>query len=151
MDQRVEKILKIMQENLHRDLSLSELAHSVNLSTWRVGHVFRLAIGMSPIQYLRLLRMERARNLLETSFLSVKEISYQVGLKDESHFVRDFKKAYGMGPTPYRTEFNSQQANESDDAGHSLNKANVPKALAAKHCVLLSLNVLNCVAQFFSA
>ena len=43
--------------------------------------------------------MEKARYLLETSLLSVKEITHSVGLNDESHFVRDFKKAYGVPPT----------------------------------------------------
>ncbi len=106
MDHRVEKIQKIMRENLHREVSLRELAGSVNLSVWRLSHIFRSDVGMSPIKYLRLLRMERARQLLETSYLSIKEIGYHVGLNDESHFVRDFKKAYGAPPTLYRLQFN---------------------------------------------
>ena len=56
--------------------------------------------------------MERAKYLLETGFLSIKEITYSVGLSDESHFVRDFKKAYGIAPTNYRMLFNSEQPNE---------------------------------------
>ena len=139
-----------MRENLHRDLSLAELAQSVNLSIWRLSHVFRSAVGMSPIHYLRFLRMERAKYLLETSFLSVKEIAYQVGVRDESHFVRDFKKTYGVPPTSYRTAFNRQQLKESDDTGHAQRKAIANKTVAAKHCLLLSLNVLNCLGQFFS-
>jgi AraC-like DNA-binding protein len=57
--------------------------------------------------------MERARYLLETSFLSVKEIAYSVGLSDESHFVRDFKKAYGAPPTRYRMRSSGAHLNES--------------------------------------
>jgi AraC-like DNA-binding protein len=41
--------------------------------------------------------------LLTTTFLSVKEIASRVGLADESHFVRDFKRIYGMTPSEYRT------------------------------------------------
>jgi len=64
--------------------------------------------------------MERARYLLETSFLSVKEIGYQVGLNDESHFVRDFRKVYGDAPTRYRSRnhtelLNSGNAEKPDD------------------------------------
>ena len=51
---------------------------------------------MSPHQYLRLLRMERAGYLLETSF------TRKVGVPDESHFSRDFKEVYGASPTRYR-------------------------------------------------
>jgi transcriptional regulator GlxA family with amidase domain len=57
---------------------------------------------MSPHQDLRLLRMERAGNLRETSFMSVREIRRKVSVSDESRFSRDFKKAYGASPTRYR-------------------------------------------------
>ena len=150
MDQRVDKVMRMMRDGLHEELSLAGLAQSVNLSVWRLSHIFRSEVGMPPIQYLKALRIERARYLLETSFLSVKEIAHIVGLNDESHFVRDFKKTYGVPPTSYRTAFNRQHLNESDDAGHAQSKASANKALAAKHCLLLSLNVLNCMASFFS-
>jgi AraC-like DNA-binding protein len=48
--------------------------------------------------------LEKAKYLLESSFLSVKEITYRVGINDESHFVRDFKKAYGNAPRQHRTK-----------------------------------------------
>lgn len=60
---------------------------------------------MPPAKYLRLLRMQEARELLETTFLSVKEIRTRVGFGDESHFMRDFKKACGMTPAQYRQEY----------------------------------------------
>jgi transcriptional regulator GlxA family with amidase domain len=75
-----------MLDNLHRKLPLGEGANSVNLSVCRLCCLFKSATGMSAHQYLRLLRMERARNLLETSFMSVREITRQVGVSDESHF-----------------------------------------------------------------
>lgn len=105
---------------------------------------------MPPIQYLKVLRIERAKHLLETSFLSIKEITHIIGLNDESHFVRDFKKIYGVPPTLYRTAFNREHLNDSDDADHAESEARVNKARAAKHCLLLSLNVLNCIANFLS-
>lgn len=115
VDQRVEKILKVMRDDLREELSLAGLAHSVNLSVWRLSHIFRAEVGMSPIQYLKVLRIEKAKHLLETSFLSVKEITHIVGLNDESHFVRDFKKAYGVSPTPYRLQFNGGHATDSEN------------------------------------
>ncbi|MGH9908038.1 MAG: helix-turn-helix domain-containing protein, partial [Pyrinomonadaceae bacterium] len=64
MDRRIQKVQQTMRDNLHKDLSLTRLAQSVNLSVWRFCHVFRSDVGMSPIQYLRLLRMEKAKHLL---------------------------------------------------------------------------------------
>jgi AraC-like DNA-binding protein len=46
--------------------------------------------------------MQQAATLLTTTFLSVKEIVRRIGLTDESHFVRDFKRIYGMTPSEYR-------------------------------------------------
>ena len=105
LDKRVEKIIEMMREDVRGELSLSEFAQSVNLSIWRLCHIFKSDVGMPPMRFLRLLRMERAKDLLESSFLSVKEIAYRVGLNDESHFVRDFKATYGSSPACYRTQF----------------------------------------------
>src|SRR5688572_22107049 len=97
----------MMRADVRGELSLSEFAQSVNLSVWRLCHIFKSDVGMPPMRYLRLLRMERAKDLLESSFLSVKEIAFRVGMNDESHFVRDFKSTYGSSPACYRTQFRS--------------------------------------------
>jgi len=110
VDKRVEKIIQMMREDVRGELSLGEFAQSVNLSVWRLCHIFKSDVGMPPIRYLRLLRMERAKNLLESGFLSVKEIAFQVGLNDESHFVRDFKSTYGFSPALYRSQFKNKTA-----------------------------------------
>ena len=139
MDLRVQKIQQMMRDNLQRELSLSKFARSVNLSVWRFCHVFRSEVGMSPIQYLRCLRMERARQLLESSFLSIKEIGHLVGLKDESHFVRDFKKAYGLSPKCYRTLFKSGQSTESHNEDDSRGETLKGLTETAKRHILPSL------------
>jgi two-component system response regulator YesN len=54
------------------------------------------------MRHLQLMRMKKAQNLLETTLLSVKEIMVRVGIKDRSHFERDFKRIYGLTPTQYR-------------------------------------------------
>src|SRR5688572_27686994 len=109
MDSRVQKVQQIMRENLDRELPLVELAQYVNLSPWRLCHLFRADTGMPPIKYLRQLRLEAAKQLLEVSFLSIKEITYKVGINDESHFVRDFKRMYGLPPSVYRMVFTQQR------------------------------------------
>ena len=57
---------------------------------------------MAPAHYLRALRLEQARELLQTSRLTVKQIMNEVGVEDKSHFAREFKKTYGLTPTAYR-------------------------------------------------
>lgn len=132
-----------MRANLHKEVSLSELAQSVNLSVWRLSHIFNSEVGMGPIKYLRYLRMDRARELLETSYLSVKEIGYHVGLNDESHFVRDFKKVYGAPPKVYRRQFKTTGSNVSGNLKSLGNEFQQGLAKAAKGCALISLNLLS--------
>ena len=111
-----------MRDDVRGELSLAEFAQSVNLSVWRLCHIFKSDVGMPPIRYLRQLRMERAKDLLESSFLSVKEIAFQVGLNDESHFVRDFKSTYGYSPALYRSQFrNNGSGNGHNGNGHGHN------------------------------
>ncbi len=78
------------------------MAESVNLSAPYFCYLFKTITGVPPAKYLKSLRMQQAATLLTTTFLSVKEIVRRVGLTDESHFVRDFKRLYGMTPSEYR-------------------------------------------------
>ena len=138
-----------MRNDVRGELSLTDFAQSVNLSVWRLCHIFKSDVGMPPIKYLRLLRMERAKGLLESSFLSVKEIAYQVGLNDESHFVRDFKSTYGFSPAIYRAHFrrNSNEnanGNGGMDQPHNVaqgSKVRQQLALIAKQSILPSLHL----------
>src|ERR1044071_9183440 len=141
----------MMRDNVGGELSLAEFAQSVNLSVWRLCHIFKSDTGMPPIRYLRLLRMEKAKGLLESSFLSVKEIAYQVGMNDESHFVRDFKSTYGFSPALYRSQFKNNALEEGHNGNGNGNgngkvsseKKNVREQLVqiAKHSILPSLHV----------
>jgi len=144
MDKRVEKIIEMMRDDVRGELFLAEFAQSVNLSVWRLCHIFKSDVGMPPIKYLRLLRMERAKGLLESSFLSVKEIAFQVGLNDESHFVRDFKSTYGYSPAIYRSRYK----HNSNGGGNGVDQPLTPQpgkmgqqlARAAKQSILPSLH-----------
>lgn len=91
-----------MKKNLARKLSLAELGRQVNLSPSHLSRIFKAETGQAPLQYLRQVRMERSGELLRTTFLTVREIRSLVGITDEGHFLRDFKKAHGMTPREYR-------------------------------------------------
>jgi AraC-like DNA-binding protein/CheY-like chemotaxis protein len=103
MDPRVEQIVRTLREEFHRDPSLIEMAQIVNLSPSRLRYLFKKETGVAPGHFLRTYRLEQAKELLENTFLSVKEIIRRVGVNDQSHFIREFKKAYGLTPAQYRT------------------------------------------------
>jgi len=105
MDDRVRKVIALMKEHLHQGWPASRWAQFVNISPSRLHQLFKDETGSPPARYLRRLRMNCAKKLLETSYLSVKEVMARVGLADESHFVRDFKRDYGCTPARYRERF----------------------------------------------
>ena len=102
-DRRIQQIKHTLQHKNASRLTVRDLAASVNLSVSRTQHLFKEQTDITLGQYLKALRLRRAKELLETSYLSVKEIVAELGRSDQSHFCRDFKKAYGISPAKYRT------------------------------------------------
>ena len=105
MEPRIHRAIRLMTVDLGREVSLNELAQALNLSTSRLRHLFKEKTGVTPAQYLKARRMQRAKELLEATFLNVKEVMLKVGVKDKSSFVRDFKKFYGLSPSRYRFQY----------------------------------------------
>lgn len=102
MDPRVQTIITLMGKNLENEIPLNELVRHVNLSPSHLQRLFKAEVGITTFRYMKLLRMERAKYLLESGFLSVKEIMKTVGINNRSHFVKDFKRLYGRTPTQLR-------------------------------------------------
>jgi len=102
MDLRVLKVIDYIEANPHRCVPLEKLAKSVNISSSRLRHLFKDEVGVSPKQYLRMIQMEHAKHLIENTYLNVKEVMTKVGVRDESHFVRDFERTYGLTPGRHR-------------------------------------------------
>ena len=102
MSERVQRIIELMHGDPSRTFSLGEMADSVNLSPPYFCYLFKSITGVPPAKYLKSLRLQQAATLLTSTSLSVKEIVRRVGCTDESHFVRDFKRRYGMTPSEYR-------------------------------------------------
>jgi AraC family transcriptional activator of mtrCDE len=116
MEPRIRRIIQLITVDLRREIELDELAHSFNLSESRLRHLFKKEMGISPVQYLKAQRMQQAKELLEKTYLSVKEVMLRVGISDQSHFVKDFKKMYGLSPAQYRRQCLSHKGDsETDD------------------------------------
>jgi len=126
IDHRVKMVIRFIEENGDRQLSLNEIALSINVSPWHLCRLFRMGTGTSVNQYLLNLRMQKAKELLETTCLRVKEIMNQVGIRDESHFARTFKKLFGVSPSQHRALHRAQLSAISattDPARNSLEAA----------------------------
>ena len=91
-----------LQDQLHQEISIGELAEHLQCSTRTLNRRFRSATGQTPSVYLRSHRLVAARELLRTTNLSVGEVAFRVGLHDVSYFTSLFQKAVGMTPAKYR-------------------------------------------------
>lgn len=102
MDTRIADIIARMEETLEAAPRVPTLAAQVRLSPSRFAHLFRAETGMPPGRYLHRMRMQRARVLLERTFLSVRDVMARVGFRDPSHFARDFRRFHGTAPSAVR-------------------------------------------------
>ena len=100
-DPRISRALNLLSSQLSRK-PLDDVARELNLSSSRLRHILRDATGVSPRRFVKHQRLLRAKELLETTFLSVKEVMSTAGLTDMSHFVRDYKLTFGETPSQTR-------------------------------------------------
>ena len=104
-DIRITQVVSLIAFSFNRDLNFNELAKTFHISPSRLRHLFKQQTGVSFGKYLRQVRIKQAKHLLETTFMSIKEIAQRVGIRDSSHFVRDFEKEYRLSPKQYRKKY----------------------------------------------
>jgi AraC-like DNA-binding protein len=101
-DPRILLSLELLQGKRLDAKGLVEISAQLHMSPSRWRHLFKRDTGLPPARWYKLRRMRQAKQLLEESFLSVKEIASIVDFADVSHFVRDFKNIYGRTPKQVR-------------------------------------------------
>jgi AraC family transcriptional regulator len=99
-----QRVLSYIEEHLHRDIGLGELAASVSLSAHYFIEAFKKTIGMPPYRYLLHRRVQRAKDLLLREDLSPAKIAEEVGFSSQSQLTINFRKIVGTTPARYRRE-----------------------------------------------
>lgn len=92
---------ELMDEQLHRKLSLDEMAQQMGLSKFKFARLFKATRGISPAHYLLVKRIERAKTLLRQG-CPLADTPFQVGFYDQAHFSRAFRRVTGVTPGSYR-------------------------------------------------
>ncbi|HET9485525.1 MAG TPA: helix-turn-helix domain-containing protein [Xanthomonadales bacterium] len=100
-----ERAEKFLQRELHREISVAQLAEHVGASERSLLRHFRSHYGASPIAQIQRMRVERAKALLEATHLSFDEIVARCGYSDTSSFRKLFKRATSLTPADYRQRF----------------------------------------------
>ena len=97
----IEKLIARLNRHYMESWNVQDMADYCHLSADYFSHRFKEFTGVSPIQFLNNLRIERAKELLLAEHLSVSEVAEVVGYKDPLYFSKVFKKATGMSPKQF--------------------------------------------------
>ncbi|NIF20886.1 helix-turn-helix domain-containing protein [Candidatus Pantoea multigeneris] len=96
------RITDYIAAHLDQPLTLAHLAQEAALSEFHFARMFRHSVGMAPHQYVMQQRMNRARDLLSHTQLSLTDIALQCGFHSSSHFSNRFSQAFGIAPSLWR-------------------------------------------------
>jgi len=102
---RLRKIKEFVHAKMEDELTLCEMAQSVELSTAHFSRMFRKSTGESPHHFVLRHRVERAKEMLRAAEARVLDVAVACGFKTQQHFARVFRQMCGASPTEYRQEF----------------------------------------------
>lgn len=98
----VRRAIHFLEKNLHKKLTLQQIAREAGYSPTYFTTLFRKEINYAPLSYFAHLKILKACEFLDYTRMKVKEISFHLGYSDPYYFTRDFKKKMGMSPRQYR-------------------------------------------------
>lgn len=99
----LERAMAYLQQNIEKTIAVPEVAKIVGLSTSHLTTLFRNATGSGVLAYHTSLKMERARQLLDTTSMPIVQIAKTIGYSDQFYFSRHFKASHGTSPSTFRT------------------------------------------------
>lgn len=110
-ESHVMQAIEFISYNYQFDISVKDIANSLNLTPNYLANLFKSQLGMSTKQFLTRYRMEKACELLEDESMPIKEVAKQVGYDNQLHFSNEFKKIMKLSPTTYRKKLKGEVVN----------------------------------------
>lgn len=103
-DAPVQQAMRYLAERLGSHVPVPELAARFGVSASHLSTLFRIATGGGVLAYHTALKMGLARRLLDMTTLSIAEVGREIGMPDQFHFSRQFRKLHGVSPSVYRAQ-----------------------------------------------
>jgi len=102
-NETVNEAIRYIHQNLQKTITVRQVAAAVKFSSAHFSRIFKSQTGFSPYEYILLRRIDKAKDLLTSTRLSVKEIAYQAGYNSEENFIHSFQKKVGVTPGVFRS------------------------------------------------
>lgn len=100
--QQLTPVLREIKHQLHEDIDILWLCKCAQMSRTSLYEVFSKQLGVSPMEYVKRVRLQKAYHLLSFSEQSITEVSEQVGFANPYHFSREFKRSFGHSPKHFQ-------------------------------------------------
>jgi two-component system response regulator YesN len=101
---QIRPAIDYIDANYDKPMTLADIARASHLSPSRLAHLFKEQMGMTMIEYVTSVRIERAKALLLGTDQSCTEICFEAGYNNQSYFTRTFKAVVGMTPRQFRVQ-----------------------------------------------
>lgn len=105
----ISKVRKFIYNNISDKISIESLAKHVNMSKFHFIRKYKSFTGITPMEEVRRIRLNEARNLITATELPLKVIAFTTGFSDEYIFSKNFKKVFGRPPGSYRQKIAKRQ------------------------------------------
>lgn len=109
MENKIERVKQFTEKNYHKKVSLDDVANLIYLSPKYFSRVFKEYTGTGFSDYKLQVKIDKAKEMLETSTSNIDEISYKIGYENTESFIRIFKKITNNTPTEYREEYKKRK------------------------------------------
>jgi AraC-like DNA-binding protein len=100
-DSKFKNVIDYINNNFHNDISSFKLSLLFGYDEAYFCRRFKAVTGLTPMNYIQILRLESAKKKIKSEKLNISEVSALCGFKDASYFTRCFKKRYGVTPAEY--------------------------------------------------
>lgn len=101
----ITRAVEYLESNFDKKISLDDLAHEMNYSSYHFLRIFKAETGITPFKYLMNIKIEKAKIMLKKTNLSVEQIGNSCGFESNSYFTQAFSNMTGVSPSTYRRRF----------------------------------------------
>lgn len=112
---KVERAAQLVNDNLHQNFSVENLAKEVGTNVNKLQQGFKHMYGLTVNKYNQQVKLEKARDLLETTDHNISEIVNMIGFSNRSYFSKIFKEKYGVSPKYFLRSYAEAEGDEGED------------------------------------